>query len=207
MDIRTKQILEQVRKLYRRYGIKSVTMDYVARQLCISKKTLYEHFRDKEDLVRSILFLEHEIHAGIHDEIAAQNQNAVEEILAVYKLIHKRFLDYNPSMEYDIRKYYPDLYKDIKEIRRKYMYESFLRNMNKGKKEGLYRRELNANIIARLHVFRIENLYDNDLFSIEEITSFQVFQELFVYHLHGILSTSGLAFFRKNYNKMKETLT
>jgi len=182
-------------------------MDDVAQHLCISKKTLYEHFKDKEDLVRSILFLEHETHHKIHDEILARNLNAVEELLEVYNLIHKRFREYNPSMEYDIRKYYPDLYVSIREVRRKNMFESFLNNMNKGKREGLYRKELNAKIIAKLHVFRVENLYENDLFSIEELISFNVFHELFVYHLHGILSTKGLIFFKKNFKKYKASLT
>ena len=206
METRTRHILEQVRKLYGRYGIKSVTMDDVAKHLCISKKTLYKHFKDKEDLVRSILFLEHDIQSKIHREIFSRNLNAVEELLAVYNLIHYRFREYNPSMEYDIRKYYPDLYTSIREVRRKNMFESFLNNMNKGKKEGLYRKELNAKIIAKLHVFRVENLYENDLFSIEELISFQVFHELFVYHLHGILSDKGLVFFKKNFKKFKESL-
>lgn len=207
MEARTQHILEQVRKLYRRYGIKSVTMDDVARHLCISKKTLYEHFKDKEDLVGSILFHEHDLHCEVHNEILRRNLNAVEELLAVYNLIHTRFREYNPSMEYDIRKYYPELYISIRNIRRKNMYESFLNNMNKGKKEGLYRRELNAKIIAKLHVFRVENLYENDLFSLEELISMHVFHELFVYHLHGILSAKGLIFFKKNFKKLKATLS
>jgi len=207
MEPHTQHILEQVRKLYRRYGIKSVTMDDVARYLCISKKTLYEQFKDKEDLVRSILFLDHDIHVHIHNEILSKNLNAIEELLEVYNLIHTRFREYNPSMEYDIRKYYPDLYISIRDVRRKNMFESFLNNMNKGKKEGLFRRELNAKIIAKLHVFRVENLYENDLFSIEELISMNVFHELFVYHLHGILSARGLVFFRKNFKKLKDSLS
>ncbi len=207
METKTPHILEQVRKLYGRYGIKSVTMDDVAQHLCISKKTLYKHFKDKEDLVRSIVFLENDIQSKIHSEILSRNLNAVEELLEVYNLIHKRFRDYNPSMEYDIRKYYPDLFTSIRDIRRKNMFESFLTNLNKGKKEGLYRKELNTNIIAKLHVFRVENLTENDLFSIEELISFQVFHELFVYHLHGILSAKGLIFFNKNFTKYKASLT
>jgi TetR/AcrR family transcriptional regulator, cholesterol catabolism regulator len=206
MAVREQFILEQVRRLYRRYGIKSVTMDDVAHHLNISKKTLYEHFNDKEDLVRSILILENDIHTKVLAEIVSQELNAVEELLEVYRQIHKRFRDYNPSMEYDIRKYYPDLYTNIREIRRKNMLDSFLNNMNKGKKEGLFRQDLNTKIIARLHVLRIENLYDNDLFSIEELTSFNVFHELFVYHMHGILSDKGLRLFRKNFKKFKTSL-
>jgi TetR/AcrR family transcriptional regulator, cholesterol catabolism regulator len=207
MEERTQYILEQVRKLYKRYGIRSVTMDDVSQHLGISKKTLYEHFRDKEELVRSILFLEHEIQEKVHKEIRSQELNALEELLVVYNHIRTRFRDYNPSMEYDIRKYYPELYGSIKEIRRKSMIESIHKNISKGKKEGLYRRELNTGIIAKVHVSRFENLFENGLFSMEELMSFEVFHELFIYHLHGILSPKGLVFFRRNFRKFKGLLT
>lgn len=202
MDEKVLHIIEQVRKLYQRYGIKSVTMDDVAKQLCISKKTLYEHFKDKEDLVRQVLLLEHERIGKYFRAIEKEDSNALEEILEVLKLIHTMYRDYNPSMEYDIRKYYPDLYTRIREIRRKRMFESSYRNLNKGKREGLYRKEMNSRIIARLQVFITENMFDNDLFSIEEITSLKVYKEMFFYHIYGILSQKGLTLFEENYSRI-----
>lgn len=68
-------------------------------------------------------------------------------------------------------------------------------NLEKGKQEGLYRRELNVEIIAKLHIFRIESHMDNDLFTQEELTSFTMFHEIFVYHIQGILSEKGRIFF------------
>src|ERR1035438_2057262 len=191
MEEKSLYIVEKVRKLYQQYGIKSVTMDDVARHLCISKKTLYEYFQDKEDLVRSVVLLDHERMDRFFGEISKRNLNAVEELLEVYKLIHNMFRDYNPSMEYDIRKYYPDLYNNIRKIRRKRMFETVYHNLQKGKTEGLYRKELNSKIIAKLHVLRIENMTENDFFSVEEITSFKFFHEIFFYHVHGILNQQG----------------
>ena len=200
-------ILAQVRHLYQRYGIKSVTMDDVATHLNISKKTIYEHFTDKEDLVRQVLMFDHENACKRLDAIEEHKYNAIEELFEVYKMINTMFIEYNPSMEYDVRKYYPDLFMKIKENRRKQMYESSYNNMNKGKGEGLYRKELNSKIIAKLHVFSTENLIDNDMFTIEEITSFKMFHEIFVYHLQGILSHEGRAFFESNFDKFKASLS
>ena len=109
-------------------------------------------------------------------------------------------------MEYDIRKYYPGLFIKIREIRRKRMFESVYNNLNQGKKEGLYRKELKSRIIAKLHVFRTENLFENDMFTQEELTSITMFHEIFVYHLHGILSHEGRTFFENNFDKFKATL-
>ena len=199
-------ILEQVGRLYRRYGIKSVTMDDVASHLGVSKKTIYEFFSDKEDLVRQVLLFEHDYRCGFLSAIENKKFNAIEELFEVYKMINAMLREFNPSMEYDIRKYYPNLFLKIREIRRKRMFESVYNNLNQGKKEGLYRKELNSKIIAKVHVFRNENLLDNDMFTQEELTSLKMFHEIFVYHLQGILSHEGRTFFENNFDKFKATL-
>jgi len=206
MKDRVQGILNQVGKLYHRYGIKSVTMDDVASHLGISKKTLYEFFDDKKDLVNQVLRSEHKEHCREFDLILQQNLNAIEELFVIYKNIRQMIQDYNPSMDYDIRKYYPDLFVKIREIRRKTMLDNTIRNMVRGKEEGLYRNDLNTGVVARLHLFRIENLLENDLFSADELISFEIFHEIFVYHLQGIMSSKGREFFEKNFGKLRETL-
>jgi AcrR family transcriptional regulator len=206
MDPKALKILEQVGKLYHRYGIKSVTMDDVAGHLGISKKTLYEFFRNKEELVRAVLLFEHEYDCGFLNAMEGRDLNAIEELFEVYKTIHTMFRGYNPSMVYDIRKYYPGLYLTMREVRRKRMFESVHKNLLKGKAEGLYRSELNAMIIARLHVAQAENMLDNDMFTQEELTSFEVFNEIFLYHLFGILSHEGRIFFESSFDKFRASL-
>jgi AcrR family transcriptional regulator len=206
MDEKTLHILEQVRRLYHRYGIKSVTMDDVAKHLSISKKTLYEYFTDKEDLVKNVVLLDHDNRNNFFQEIKDRDLNAIEELFEVYRMINSMFRDYNSSMEYDIHKYYPDLFLKVKIIRRKKMYDMLFSNMNKGKKEGLYRKELNSNIIARLHVFKFENMFDNEIFTLEELVSVKVFNEVFVYHMQGIMNATGRSFFENNFARLKEGL-
>ena len=206
MDEKTIHILQQVRRLYYRYGIKSVTMDDVAKHLSISKKTLYQYFTDKEDLVRNIVMLDYTNRHNFFQEIKNRNLNAIEELFEVYRMINTMFRDYNASMEYDIHKYYPELFSQFRELRRKRMYDTMYNNMNKGKKEGLYRKELNSKIIARLLVFKVENMFDNDIFTMEELASVKVFNEVFVYHLQGILNENGRNFFEKNFARLKEEL-
>jgi hypothetical protein len=207
MNLKALNILKQVRRLYQRYGIKSVTMDDVAKHLGISKKTLYEHFNDKEDLVQNVFKLEHDHWVSFLGSIEGRKLNAIEELFEVYKMINAMFREFNPSMEYDLRKYYPDLFIQVKEVRRKRMFESVFDNLNKGKKEGLYRKELNSKIIAKLHVFRTESFFDSDMFTLEELTSFKMFHEVFVYHLQGILNSDGRSFFETNFDKFKATIS
>lgn len=81
------------------------------------------------------------------------------------------------------------------------MYQAVLANIQKGKKEGLFRSELNEDIIARVHVSRIENSFANEMFSIEELTSKEFIVEMMEYHIRGIASKKGIEFFE---GKMKE---
>ena len=203
MDDKTLHILKQLRRLYYRYGIKSVTMDDVAKHLSISKKTLYEYFNDKEDLVRNIVLMDYSIRNKFFRDLKNRQLNAIEELFEVYGMINTMFRDFNASMEYDIHKYYPGLHAKVRDIRRKNMYDMMYTNMNKGKRQGLYRKELNSKIIARLHVFKVENMYDNDIFTMEELVSVKVFNEVFVYHMQGIMSAKGRSFFEKNFIPFK----
>jgi TetR/AcrR family transcriptional regulator, cholesterol catabolism regulator len=202
MDRKEIHILGRADQMYRRYGIKSVTMDDVAHDLGISKKTLYEFFKDKEDLISKVLDQALTLHHERIREIEAKNLNAVEELLEMYRMIHHMFADYNPSMEYDIRKYYPALFSKLREIRRKSIYDFTFANLVKGKKEGFYRKEINTKIIARLQIFYVENLFDSDLFSLPEIKTLKVFNEFFVFNLQGILSLEGRKVFDKNFPKI-----
>jgi AcrR family transcriptional regulator len=182
-------------------------MDDVAKHLGMSKKTIYDFFSDKEDLVNQVLIHEHEHDCAFLNAINGRKLNAVEELFEVYKMINTMFKEYNPSMMFDVRKYYPDLFTKIRSIRRIKMYDSVFNNLNKGKEEGIYRMDMDSVIIAKLHVIRTESFFDNDIFTQDEMTSFKLFHEVFVYHLYGILNQEGRTFFEANFNKFKASLS
>ena len=201
MDEELKQILLKVRELYMRYGIKSITMDDVARSLSISKKTLYKHVRDKDDLVGKVVGQEIAIQ---HDEskcIQGANLNAIEELLVVSKKVNHKLKQHNPSTEYDLKKYYPEHYQILLNARQERMHANIVGNIKKGKEEGFFRDDLDEDIIAKLQVLRIEAMMENEVFSIDEFTSPKFFQEVFVYHIRGIANEKGIAFLE---NKLKD---
>jgi len=178
-------------------------MDDVAKELCISKKTLYEHFTDKVDLVRKVILNELKESGEKFEKIENQNLNSIEELFEVNRILNEVIKNFNPAIDYDLRKYYPELYKEINENKREFMYNSIKDNMEKGKKEGLYRADLNVKIIAKLHIARIESKIDSDFFSLYEFTSTEVFNEVFIYHLRGICSEKGIRFFEEKLKELK----
>jgi AcrR family transcriptional regulator len=197
MDEELKQILLKVRELYMRYGIKSITMDDVASQLGISKKTLYKQVRDKDDLVGKIVDQEIEIQQNDSTCIMDKDLNAIEELLMVSKMVNLKLKQVNPATEFDLKKYYPNHYQKLVNARRNRMYLNVVANLVKGKKEGLYRDDLNHDIIGKLQVSRVESMLDNEIFSIDEFTSPKFFQEIFVYHIRGIANKKGIDFLEK----------
>ncbi len=201
--MKKQEIITGVARLYNKYGIKSITMDDVARELGVSKKTLYAFFSDKSELVSDVV--DHMIKEKT-DFFASQKQgreNAVEELLFIFKYYLSIIKDFNPSLEFDLKKYYPKVYNRVKERKRRGIVENTLANLKRGKKEGFFRQELNEDFITRLYLLRIESLPESDLFSQEEIFSQELFEEMFFYHLYGVLSDKGRAYLKEHLQELK----
>lgn len=197
MNEELKSILSKVRELYNKYGIKSVTMDDVARELGISKKTIYEYVSDKDELVG--LYVENEILIR-QKEICncfRAGSNAIEELFEISLFMTKIMREQNPATEHDLKKYYPHHFQEILTARRSGIIEYIIMNLKKGKKEGLYREEMNEEIIAKLYLSRVESIHLNDLYSVEEFTSYTIQSELLKYHVRGIATEKGISILEK----------
>jgi len=194
-DQEYQNIIEKVSQLYEQYGIKSVTMDDVSRELGMSKKTLYNYVSNKDDLVRHYVeYVTHQRRCNVED-IKNQNLNAIEELFEVNWHVIQMLKHYNPSTDYDMKKYYPHHYHRLREIRQQNMLQAVRENIIKGKQEGLYRQDLNEDIIARVHVSRIENSFANEMFDISEMISWRFIREMMIYHVRGIANDKGVNFF------------
>jgi AcrR family transcriptional regulator len=192
MNIDLKNVLLKARELYMKYGIKSISMDDVARELGISKKTLYQYVTDKDDLVGK--FIDNEIFLR-QEQICKCfriGYNAIEELFEISMFMNRLIRDQNPATDYDLRKYYPHHYQRMVKTRREKMYNYILLNLKKGIEEGLYRDDMNKEIIAKFYLSRSENIHFNELFTVEEFTSIKLFIELLTYHIRGIATRKGI---------------
>ena len=193
-----KEIAKKICALYKSYGIKSITMDDAARHLGISKKTLYQHFSDKTEMVKEAIAREIESKEQSFSKLSDQALNAIEELLVYYKIQIKMILDYKPNFIYDLKKYYPEVYHHYVMIKRQKILESVELNLNKGIKEGYFRKSLDVSIISRLTLMRIEGMIHSGLFTDEEMMSPEVFTEIFYYHVYGIVTDKGREYFEEH---------
>lgn len=179
-------------------------MDDIAKELGISKKTLYHFVKDKNDLVEKVVGLEFSNRAQEMNKVREMQLNAIEELFEVNRLINTMLKRVNPSMEYDLMKYFPELYEKIRLERKKRMFQSMMKNIKRGKKEGLYRTDLNEKIISELYVTRFEHAFHDDIQTISDFTSEDFISEVFIYHIRGLANENGIKFLEANKQELMQ---
>lgn len=185
-------LVKKISDLYYKYGIKSVTMDDVARELGISKKTLYQHFKDKDEVVNKVIEYQISIDECEIKNYNLKNLNAIDQLLLISTHVAERYKNLNPAVSFDLKKYYPDLWRKIINYKKDHIYFHFIENMKQGIKEGLYLDDLKIDIITKFYVSRIESVIDPDLFSPTEYEFKEVLRTLFKYHIRGIANKTGI---------------
>ncbi len=176
-------------------------MDDISRELGISKKTLYLYFTDKTDLVNKVTDFEIDRIKECFVSVTAFGTNAISELFEVNRFMIEMMKRNSPSFEYDLKKYYPDIFQKVLLNRRKGMIDSVLANLRRGKEEGLYRAELKEDIITKLQISRLENIYSDVMFKIEDYGAENIFKEMFIYHIRGIANEAGIKYLEGNIHK------
>jgi AcrR family transcriptional regulator len=191
MNEKAKFILDCAEKLFTRYGIRSVTMDDVAKQAGVSKKTLYQFFNDKNHLVECIIkqFIEH--HTENLKEIRTVSENAIDEYYRVIAIAMEEFLEVQPVFMHDLSKFFPGVWNQILEFQhifiKQYMYE----NLDRGMKEGLFRNDINLDILSSYYASSVTTLFSHQLFPPSKMNFNELFTELFKYHSNAVMSDKG----------------
>lgn len=185
-------ILKIAAELFLTYGFKSVTMDDIANAMGISKKTVYQHFENKNDLVEeTTLFMFKLISEGIED-IRKEERNPIEEIFEIKRFLMRNLKDEKSSPQYQLEKYYPKIYKDIKEKQFCVMEDCMACNLERGVKNGLYRDSINVEFISKIYFTCMMALKDKELFPLNNFSMRNLMNNYLEYHLRGICTPKGL---------------
>lgn len=186
------EIAIKVKELYYRYGLKSVTMDDVARELGISKKTLYQFFSDKEKLIEAVITYQIESHSTKIDSLLAESEDAVSEMFMIHQFLDHMTKEHSFSFEYDLKKYYPNLFNHVLNVKRDRIYQIGISNIEKGIASGHYRKDVNAKVISKINLMRYESTIGECMFSPEEISSKDFFNQILNYHVRGMATPKGI---------------
>ncbi|MGB6037580.1 MAG: TetR/AcrR family transcriptional regulator [Cryomorphaceae bacterium] len=196
------KIIADAIKVFMTYGIKSVTMDDIARHMRMSKKTLYQYVSDKNDLVKRCLDHDCQITETTVNEILTKGLNAIEENFEISKHIVEDLKNIHPSIFYDLEKYYLEAWNTMHELRHEFVGAVMEKNMERGIKEGLYREDLNVKIMTQLWVARLNIIFDPNIFDLNEFSLADVYRQMFIHHVRGIASDKGVKYIEKNQHKL-----
>lgn len=194
------KILNGAVGLFMKYGLRSISMDDIARHLSVSKKTLYQHFADKEDLITLVLESHIEINRKQYEAITDNSVNAIDELAQISQCLRKDMSETNPSVLFDLQKFHPKAWEVWLDHKNKYIRESVVRNIKQGIEEGYYRPEVNAEIIAAIRIELIsigfdQNVFPQNIFNLTEVQS-----QIFDHFVYGLCTDKG----KKLYQKHKE---
>jgi AcrR family transcriptional regulator len=195
------RIRDKARELFLRYGVRSVSMDDIATSLAMSKKTIYQYFADKNELVDEV----------VNDEVnnmqvecledSRKANDAIEEIFITVDRIVEQFRNMNPVIIYDLEKFHVRAYQRFMEYKNKFLLQIIRRNLEWGVREGLYRPEINIDVLAK---FRLESMmipFNMDLYPPSKYQLADVSRETIEHFVFGVASLKGYKLILKHQQK------
>jgi TetR/AcrR family transcriptional regulator, cholesterol catabolism regulator len=197
------EILERVRTLFFKYGVRSMSMDDISHEVGISRKKLHDHFLSKNDLVEKLLDLEREHFEIIFNTDKFDGEvNAIDILLMVSKEVSNKFTDISPSMTFDLNKYYPDIYHKHVEERIEFIFEKIRINLVKGINQGVYRDDLSVELVSRLYIRRLMDLHNPEFFPADKFSFQTLFDVMFDNFIRGIANEKGIEYYEKQKKKI-----
>ncbi len=186
-------IVEEADKLFCQYGFKSVTMDDIAKHLGMSKKTIYQHFSDKDELVNILIEDKLTKQDCANNNFVDKAQDAVHEIFFALTSMHELLGNMNPKLFYDLQKYHPKAWLFFKNFKEKSIGSAILANLERGITEGIYRADIKKDILTQLRLDHIELIFNrHDHYTANKYNISQVMIEITEHFLYGICNDKGL---------------
>jgi AcrR family transcriptional regulator len=191
MDYRQK-IIEEGAMMFRTYGIRAVTMDMLASQLGISKRTIYEVFSDKDELLKGVLSWMMEKQHEIMTRIFTESGNVIEAIFKMLDLMMSHFQKMSPAFQMDMKRLHRDLYRNPEELTDLPYFSNNSEILKRGIQEGVFREDIDVEITNKclLEVARMSN--DKDVFPPDDFSNKDVIRNFYINYLRGISTRKGL---------------
>jgi len=191
------RILAKAHDLFNRFGFRRVTMDEIATKTGMSKKTIYQWFATKDEIVDAVVVALLNKSVSSCECSSTSAENAVHEIFSNIDMIQDLMGEMNPVVLEDLEKYYPSVFEKFFRHKYDYIFKKLKRNLQKGIAEGLYREELNVDVISK---FRIETMFipfNQAIFPYGKYNLAEVEIETLEHFLYGISTVEGQKLIKK----------
>lgn len=203
-DLKFQTILEGIVKLFYEFGIRNLNMDDISRSLGISKKTLYHYVKSKEDLIEKLFYYDQMKWDIEMAKMLTENLNAIEILVQVSLKVFEEMGRFNPQLTFELKKYYEPIFQQFMVRKQNHIFTQISKNIEKGIAEGLYRGDVNVELVAGLYVRNLVMAHNKDFCISESITFEQLFEGMFENHIRAISTPEGIAYFEKRKSELSE---
>ncbi|KIO53954.1 TetR/AcrR family transcriptional regulator [Flavobacterium hibernum] len=194
------KIIAKASELFLKLGFKSVTMDDIAGEMCISKKTIYKYFCNKEVLIEESTSMVHKQVHEVIDTIVAKDYNAIHENFEIRESFRDMFKNNSDTSPiYQLKKHYPEIYQNILSYEIDQCSQYFRENIEKGMREKLYREELNIDVYVKFYYTLIFHINEN---TVSEREAQKIELEALEYHTRAMATEKGILELEKQLKKI-----
>ena len=190
-------------ELFMRFGIKSLTMDDIAKKLGKSKKTLYQYFNDKNDLVEQVMKSLVEREKACACRLMDERENAIDLMFALTEELSEKFNQVHPSINFDLQKYHPNAWKMFDEFSHDFIRKCAQENIEMGIDQGLFRKNVDPYVASIFYAFKVHLCTDGETFPPNKYSFHKIHLELMRYHIRGIASEKGLKYLKQKVKNEK----
>lgn len=192
------KILQTATELFLDQGFKSITMDDIAREMAISKKTIYSHFSNKEAVIEASTSAIFNTICGGIDHILEYKKNPIEELYDIKRFVLEHLRGERTSPMYQLQKYYPKIHRTLRKKQYDFMQDCMIDNIKRGIEDGLFRENINVRFVSGIYFTGMTGIKDGDIFPASEFPPHILYDIYLEYHLRGIVTPKG----RKLLNKL-----
>lgn len=199
MDVRDK-IINEASDLMMQYGIRTVTMDDISKNLGISKKTIYQYFKDKKELVNTVTEQHIDIEKERFTATVTDSNDSIHELILVSQCFRETLKDMKMSLMKELQKFYPEAWLQYEDFKNNVMMKMICQVIKRGQAEGYFRQSIEPELIATMRIEQVQTFFMNNLFSREKFTLAEVQMHLFDHFIHGLFTIKGHQLFNQYSN-------
>ncbi len=194
-------ILAAAQALFFKKGIRSVSVDEIASALKMSKKTIYEYFKNKDDIVLELVKSHIHFHQKEIEKLIKKSDNIIEETLAIVKCSSEMMEQINPNVFEDLKTTYPKAWNYLEEFKKTFIIATITKGLQKGQKQRLIRKDINVKLMAYLRLIQINLLFQTDILREFNMSVNELQNQLTKHFLYGIATEKGIKIIEKHQKK------
>ncbi len=185
------EILSGATELFMRYGIKTITMDEISRHLSISKKTIYQFYADKDELVMAVTQNELSKQKTHWNNLNIESKDVIEFFVRASECMKNDMKRINPTLLFDLKKYHPQAWASFQEHKKLHIVQHIKETLELGMNQGYFRQDLKVEILALMRMEQIFMVFNPDIFSMEQFDIRDTSEHLLEHFMYGVSTLKG----------------